>query len=360
MSRTAIRLDVLPASYGDCLLVECPTGRRTWRMLVDTGPDETYPALRARLAAIRPDGQGRRRIDLFVVSHIDHDHIGGAALLLADEALNLDFGDVWFNAPGLQRIRGVKEGQVLAELLGAPGVVLPWNRAFGGGMAVAPEGGFLEVPASTGQPRLTLLSPTPGRLTSLFKVWAREMAKLAERPPDRAPVALPRAGFEPDLAALASKTTATDRAVANGSSIAMLLEHRGASLLLAADAFAPVLVESLAALAAGRGLDTPLQLDAIKLSHHGSQANVSNALFECVQARHQIVSTNGAIFGHPDDVAIARVILHGGHQPYLWFNHANERNRRWGAGPLMARYGYEARFPAKVGEGVTLRLPASG
>jgi hypothetical protein len=84
MSRPAIRVDVLPAGFGDSLLIERPVGRRTWRMLVDTGPDETYPALRTRLAVTKPDRRGRRRIDLVVVSHIDHDHIGGVVLLLAD------------------------------------------------------------------------------------------------------------------------------------------------------------------------------------------------------------------------------------------------------------------------------------
>ena len=37
----AITLEVLPAAYGDCLLIQCPVGKRTWRMLVDTGPDDS-------------------------------------------------------------------------------------------------------------------------------------------------------------------------------------------------------------------------------------------------------------------------------------------------------------------------------
>jgi hypothetical protein len=45
-------LEVLPAGYGDCLLVTCPVGRRSWRMLIDTGPDECWPTLRDRLARI--------------------------------------------------------------------------------------------------------------------------------------------------------------------------------------------------------------------------------------------------------------------------------------------------------------------
>lgn len=260
MSRTAILLQVLPAAYGDCLLIECPVGKRTWRMLVDTGPDDTYPVLRSRLAAIKPNAKGRRHIDLFVVTHIDHDHIGSAGRLLADRSLKLDFGDVWFNAPGQRRVRGVKEGQALADMLGAPGIELPWNRAFGGGHVVTPAEQFVEVATGRGAPRLTLLSPTPERLTRLFKVWERELAKLAQPQEPKVTKPLPRAAFDPDLAALAKRTTTKDRAVANGSSIALLLEHRGASVLLAADAFAPVLATALQSMGHHRGASLPLQL----------------------------------------------------------------------------------------------------
>jgi glyoxylase-like metal-dependent hydrolase (beta-lactamase superfamily II) len=91
----AITLEALPAGFGDCLLISCPVGRRrTWRMLIDTGPDETYPALKARLAKLPVDRNGKRHIDLFVITHIDHDHIGGAAQLLNDQTLHMSFGPI--------------------------------------------------------------------------------------------------------------------------------------------------------------------------------------------------------------------------------------------------------------------------
>ena len=60
MSPPAVVLEVLPAGFGDCLLVSCPVGRSTWRMLVDTGPDETYPTLRRRLLQIPKASDGKR------------------------------------------------------------------------------------------------------------------------------------------------------------------------------------------------------------------------------------------------------------------------------------------------------------
>lgn len=107
------------------------------------------------------------------------------------------------------------------------------------------------------------------------------------------------------------------------------------------------------------GTILPLQLDAFKLSRHGSQGNITTDLFECVQAKHYVVSTNGAIFGHPDDTAIARTILLGGDNQTVWFNYGNERNRRWGAGSLQAKYEYFTRYPAEHAAGATLALKAA-
>jgi len=353
MPAAAITLEVLPAGYGDALLVTCPLRRGAWRMLVDTGPDECWPMLRKRLAEIPQNAKGQRRIDLMIVSHIDHDHIGGAKALFADKTLNLVFGDVWFNAPempGMPKPRGVAEGHALAAVLGVSASTVPWNKAWVGMPAVtSAEAAFIEVTVAKGSPKITVLSPSPDSLSRLLKVWDRQVARLG-----LAAVAAPHAGSARtalDLEALASRKTAVDKAPANGSSIALLLEHKGRSLLLGADAHPQVLVPALAALSQHRGQPMPLQVDAFKLSHHGSRANVTVGLLQAVQAEHYLVSTNGAIFGHPDDEAIARVILKGGRARSIWFNYSTERVAKWMAHGLQERYGYTARavIPSEVG-----------
>ena len=107
----AITLEVLPAGYGDSLLLTCPVPHGHWRMLVDTGPDECWPTLRERLLAIPPDAGGRRRIDLLVVTHIDHDHIGAVQALLQDRSLGLVFGMI-----SLLFFQALRKAGVPAEL----------------------------------------------------------------------------------------------------------------------------------------------------------------------------------------------------------------------------------------------------
>lgn len=355
MTRSVLRFEALAAGYGDALLVQCGAGSSAWRMLVDTGPDEAWPALRDGLLRWKADADGRRRIDLAVISHVDHDHIGGAARLFDDRELGLRFGDVWFNAPQLQS-RSVGEGQSLATLLGGQDAELPWNKAWdGGAAATSPQRAFVALPAVPGRPRLTLLSPDPARLDAMFRAWEKELRKL-QKPPRARARAVSRGLELPDPAALAARRTALDAAPANGSSIALLLEHAGRSVLLAADAHAPVLVTALRQLAAHRGVALPWQVDLFKLGHHASRANVTNGLFEVVQARHYVVSTNGAIFGHPDDEAIARVIVHGGVGRTLWFNHRNDESLRWQAMPPSVLRGLKVRVPDEGRSGIAIDL----
>lgn len=349
-------LDVLPASFGDSLLLTCHTPSRPWRLLVDTGPDETYKALQHHLRTLTPGAQGKRFIDTFVVSHIDHDHIGGAAQLLNDASLDLEFGDIWFNAPapaGL-RIRGVAEGERLAELLGAASRVLPWNKAMDGQwLCTSPEQRCPHIAPRRGL-KVTVVSPSLKKLKALLAQWDKELAKLRAKTREAVePTRLSRGMHS--LEDLAASKTAMDKALPNGSSIALLVEYKKKSVLVGADAHPDVLAEEMRALADSRKLKLPWTVDVFKLPHHGSRANVTPALLRVVRARHYVVSTNNSQFGHPDAEALARVICAGG-QPTIWFNYATKQNLSWNDPALQAAHGFACRYPAVGGAGVRLDL----
>ena len=358
----AITLEALPASGGDCLLISCFLPGRTWRLLVDTGPGdatgpgETWPGLYARLSAIPPDREGRRHIDLLAISHIDHDHIGACRHLFGDTTLSLTFGDIWFNGRQHLGDRAVAEGEALSRVLSATDVSLPWNVAFAGAAAATPaHRHFREIDVPDG-PWITLLSPTPKRLASLAPIWDAELDTL-RRQESNTPDEETRGTRFPDLEALAAEECAQNRSPTNGSSLAMLLEHRGASVLLAGDAFALDLGRGLIDLATHRSLRLPIRVDALKLSHHGSRASLVTKLFRTVVASHYVVSTNNR-YGHPHDEALARVVLYGGASPTLSFNYATDHNLRWAATSLQRKYQFATRFPKTDTPGITLHLPA--
>ncbi|GAA2475916.1 MBL fold metallo-hydrolase [Terrabacter carboxydivorans] len=385
---TAIHVEVLPARLGDCLLVECPRpGGPTWRMLVDGGPPDTWPLLEARLRRLDP---ADRHIDVAVITHIDNDHIGGMIPFLASD-LATDVGDFWFNgrthlsptAPG--RTRSIEQGESLVTaLLGplgtsksgtpgvqAPGHALPWNVAFGGGPVETGAPAGPAGPAAQGTigasvtvtvpdgPTITVLSPTPGGLAKLAATWSATL-HTALQPRDRG-LAPPVDVLGPldDLPHLAGERTPADSSVPNGSSIALLLEHRGASIVLGADAYGDVLAAGLHGVARARGQQN-LPVDAVKLPHHGSQANVVAALLAAAPASHYLVSTNGDVFHHPDDPAIARVVVDAPAGPTLRFNYRTARTQRWADPAVMRAHGHQVVFPdpAQADAGAVLDLPA--
>ena len=360
---TAITLDVLPAARGDCLWIECARpGKPPWRMLIDGGLPSSYPLLKERLKKL--SAGGAMFIDLAVVSHIDSDHIGGMLPLFADPDLDLRFGDVWFNGlpqlPELtdSRPRSVAEGERLVELLGGQsgGRKLPWNEQFGRAAVMTRGDGAFETIALPDGPTLTLLSPTPRRLTALRKTWTTELLKLQRGEPSEeegAGVAMPL----DDLETIAAIDTPRDQSVANGSSIAFLLEHGGRTCLFAADAFSSVLGAALTALANARG-GQPIELDVFKLPHHASKGNVTAPLLEIAPADHYVVSTDGERFSHPDDIALARVVTKAKRPPTIWFNYAREAAKRWSDPALHAKYGFSTRAPDPAGgEGIRIELP---
>jgi hypothetical protein len=242
---------------------------------------------------------------------------------------------------------------------------LPWNLWRDGG-AIVVDGGDLPVHVLPGGMKLTLLSPTPEKLKKLAPVWRRELKRYGLEPGARVDYGKFLKGkpsTSTDVDALAGERFVGDNGAPNGTSIAVLAEFGGASALLAADAHAPVLVESIRALLRQRGGAERLKLDVFKVSHHASQNNVSAELIQLLDCPRYIVSTNGDHFCHPDRQAIARLIKYGrsdSNPPALYFNYKSQYNNVWEDPDLQARYGYSTFYPADDRPGITVSLLKPG
>jgi glyoxylase-like metal-dependent hydrolase (beta-lactamase superfamily II) len=181
-------LDVLPAQEGDALLLACRGRDRIHHVLIDAGTPSTAPAVLKRLQAIPG-----RVLDLIVVTHIDSDHSGGMARLLANPSFDLKIDDAWFNGhkhlPGVEQPRGVADAERLtAVLTGNTGSRkrIPWNAAFDGAAVLRPDD--LEDDSGVAGPlpvielpwglKLTILSPTRQALANLKKDWQKYLDAL--------------------------------------------------------------------------------------------------------------------------------------------------------------------------------------
>lgn len=357
-----LRIEMLPARHGDCLWIEYGTGKKTYRMLIDAGPASTYLHLKERILELP---ESKRHFELFVITHIDADHIEGAVRLLKDKKLKVSYGDIWFNGwRHLKRIVRPKLGGPLGEYLTTTILKqkLPWNAAFNNGTIVVPDEGKLPVYELNGGMKLTLLSPTWAELDKLRPKWNKEVLAAGLVPGHKREAEKKLAGIKRlqptlgrpslNIAKLASAISKSDSAVANGSSIAFLAEYDQRRCLFAGDAFPNVLVASLRRL-----LKTPsdkIDLDVFKLPHHGSRANVSTELIDLVRCPRYMFSSNGDIFEHPDREAVARVIMHAKPTPLLCFNYKTNFNKMWDRGKVVTKPGYKVQFPDSGGEGLLI------
>ena len=296
--------EMLPAERGDALWLTYGEPPDLHHVLIDGGPKETIqtlvPALEDRIESL---GTGVNRVELLTVTHVDTDHIQGVASLLSDHSRVKLFRDVWFNGYKHLGLLGGPDGERLTSAL-EPNQSR-WNRAFGGGPVAIPSTGELPTKKLRGGLELTLLSPTPEDLARLAPKWVRECEKAGLVPGKGAEV--PRSWRRDrllglNLELLAAKRYTRDRAEANGSSIAFIATYDGKSVLCAADAHSEVLERSLDRLGPG-----PHTFTAVKVSHHGSRANLSPGFLERVRSRNWLLSTNGARFSHPSPETIARI-----------------------------------------------------
>jgi hypothetical protein len=331
---------MLPAGDGDCLLLSWGDGERLSHMVVDGGRAATYPPLRDRLAKIAEAGES---LELYVLTHIDSDHIEGALAYLRDDERPVVPRQVWYNGQREMTSTGTRsmaEGDAYSLALSA--LRWPLNSSFADGVAkIESSPGVIDIAGL----HVTMLSPDERHLTALGSKWSQwhqqqEMRprggirKAAKRPPVPDPLVVE------DLIAPGP----ADTELPNGSSIAFIAEWGGRRILFGGDAHPDLLASSLAPLAETEG--GRYRVDLLKASHHGSSKNTSQQLIELLDCRRLAISTNGSIHCHPDPQSIA-LFLHFGPEGTkdLYFNYLTDWTRPWTAPAVAGRYGYRTHVP---------------
>lgn len=323
--------EALPARKGDALIIRFGAVGAEQLCVIDGGPGQVYgDALRPRLEDLRArtglDWRDSLAVDLLMVSHVDDDHIHGV-LDLADELERAagaqeprlveiatlwhnSFDDIIGNAPQMptsplaQVLASFGDTQVPDDADHDTAAVLAsirqgYNlRRFAKRFDWEVNAPFPEVvvnpgpdPATGGGPitrfggglAITVLGPMRAQLEKLQKKYDDflEQQGLGRDHPEAA------------LAALSK-----DRSVANLSSIVVLMELGGKSMLLTGDARGDHILDALTE----RGLASeadPLTVDILKLQHHGSDRNVTPEFFRRIKARHYVFCGDGE-HGNPE------------------------------------------------------------
>jgi len=229
----------------------------------------------------------KEKIDLWIISHIDDDHIGGVIRLLHDTALldkvKLHEVQFWFNYSihdldtglGKNNLKNVSQGILLRDYL------LEHSNVVGqitDGMGTIDLWGV----------KATILSPNAKIHNALLAKWSKEEKIIKPNPPSELKVS-DRNDYKTKIEDFDLNKEVVNPTIENASSIAVLLEANGEHILLTADSRASVLTKALKTINDGK----KVKLKYMQVPHHGSRYNISKKMLELVDCSDYIISGDG-------------------------------------------------------------------
>lgn len=316
-----LSVEILKASYGDAFVLHCQDCGKEGTVVVDGGPKTTSLQIVRKLRSLG-------HIDLMVLSHYDHDHIAGLYRFISSHVSDNPFpvSEIWCNcahhliAPSTDTKVSYSEAYDFASVLqNIKG--LEWKGNIQEGLVQ--DYGFC---------RIHVLSPTEDGLERNLKRYGKVVNKCVES--QRVRIAQNRRVVErqlslADLALNEMPKTSANTDLINKASIAFVLECDGKSILMMGDARAENIVTYLNS--KGYSAKNPLNIDCMKVSHHGSRNNISVELLDMLYCEKFIISTDGGYGNsyHPDRETVAKLLCHPCRNSeikrHLYFNYPLEK-----------------------------------
>lgn len=352
-----LSLDIQPARKGDCFLLHFGSKENPKLAIIDGGPAAVYkPFLKDRLNQVRTARNIRSQeplmVDLLMVSHVDDDHIRGildltkemidgnplrlkvlrfwhnsfdSVLGKSPQELHAQFGtaatseglsdNAWVESPeddevilwSIKALASLEQGNRLQGDSAA--LHIPLNPEFGGKLIMAGE----KPKTLSSQLAVTIAGPMQPELQALqndYDKWLKTRKQSDDGGPEAAYV---------------------DKSVPNLSSIVVLARAGEKSILLTGDARGDKILAGLEMVGVMERGGT-LDLDILKVPHHGSSNNLDNDFFTRIRARHYVFSGDGE-HGNPERETLEMLLRARGDHPFTIhltypMDHIDEERRK--------------------------------
>lgn len=303
-----IKVFMIPAGRGDFFIIKYGEKDQEHYIFIDGGDKSGVLHYVVVLKRLREQG---KKIDAMIFTHIDNDHLSGALSAIGAMDELPEIGKIYMNTGrGIEKRFGyraddgypedmprdyihekktthtVRKALSLLELFDQKGLsdkIEPCTC----------QGDQLNI----GPAILRVISPGSDRLEEYLKYWRAEEEKNTRRrmrthsvikeEPVRA------------LAEYVGNPIKEDCSVTNGSAIAFLFEYDGHRLAFLGDTWPSECVAGL------DGIE-PLDVDFIKIPHHGSEHNYSRELYDRLRTDKFLLSTKGTSH-HPSPVFLGNL-----------------------------------------------------
>lgn len=249
-------------------------------------------------------------IDLWIISHIHDDHIGGAISYVhsiqnrerEDVVSNWLYNPPFFikNAPTNTLENSTSTASSIAQ-----GETLTLYLAQIKKLPLADITNSL-LPFNLHGLKLTVLSPSIENLKSLREKYYNREVDYEEITRISEPVSSDGNDYFRKIETFKGSFK-EDRSIENLSSISVIADYKGKKTLWLADAPPGIIISNLKSM--GYSSINPIEVDLVKVSHHGSKANNSEELYSMIRCARYLFSANGDNkHSFPTKECIARIL----------------------------------------------------
>ena len=307
---TEVRIEVLKASYGDCIFITIKDDdSQVFTIMMDGGLQSAYQVrdkkgrlvdgcLKQKLDQMRNGGLS---IDLLIITHVDKDHIGGILSWFKHDFPTADFvKEIWINddvevAEANNLDNSTAQAASLIEILKERNIKYV-NQLVVGRQFCFDWG------------RIYVLAPKDAHHNAIAKEIGKELNNNADEDYQKS--------IKAYLLEL-EKWVMDDVTAENDASIAILLQaNDGDNYLFLGDANIRTVMDCISK---SSEIGKPMKCRMVKLSHHGSRNNFMPEFLDLVKSDGYIFSTDGSLYHHPHKEVLAQLI--GKTTATLYFNY---------------------------------------
>lgn len=316
-----MKLKILQVLNGDAITINfLGNDGKYHNIFIDGGFAVTYArTIKREAQEILNNGQ---KIDLFVITHIDQDHIGGAIKFIRDyKTQDKDIvSQYWFNYGELVFIQEDSDKISYSQGIELRDYLLNNGKNLSESIHEGIE------PVNLFGVKITVLSPTIEGLEDFKKKWSSEEIKKKKK----GLIAAHGDDYDSNVEKLADNSFKEDNSLTNKVSITFIFQHNDKSILFLADSYPSTVVNSLKK--KGYSKENKLKVDYVKVSHHGSKFNTNFELLEIIDCTNFIISADAKNkHYHPHKEMLARILKNPERKPdetiNFFFNYDNDKIR---------------------------------
>lgn len=299
-------IQVLPAKHGDAVILHCNKSDKKGVIVIDGGP---YP--NPRFNPFIKEVENNLPIDLMILTHFDDDHLIGIKKFIENHQYEVPFPvkRIWANcakhvdfdtSENLSSNKASKMANVLCTI--SQKSLLDWEAYRLNGFV---DNTITFADIDIINPRKDLFKHFIDNYKEEYNIRTEE--NLSNKKNSCSDINI-------DMHELAQR----DKSLGNPDKPSELVNMVSLSMIIYCDAFSILSLGDcfpkeiyLSLIERGYNKENKLQVDFVKMSHHGSTENISNELLDIIDCDNFIITTDGSRgYKHPHREALANVLCH--------------------------------------------------